>query len=66
MRILNRPATAAEVETCRKDMQAVDDDHRRMAEELGKREMEFALNRPALERQRPGGDRRGPGRPRRL
>ena len=52
MRILNRPATAAEVETCRKDMQAVDDDHRRMAEELGRREMQFALNRPVLERQR--------------
>ena len=52
MRILNRPATAAEVETCRKDMQAVDDDHRRMAEELGKREVEFALKRPLLERQR--------------
>ena len=52
MRILNRPATAAEIETCRKDMQAVDDDHRRMAEELGKREIEFALKRPLLERQR--------------
>ncbi len=52
MRILNRPATAAEIETCRKDMQAVDEDHRRMAEELGKRELQFALNRPALERQR--------------
>ncbi len=47
MRILNRPATPAEVETCRKDMQAVDDDHRRMAEELGKRETEFALKRPS-------------------
>jgi hypothetical protein len=52
MRILNRPATAAEIDTCRKDMQAVDDDHRRMAEELSKRELQFALNRPALERQR--------------
>jgi WD40 repeat protein len=52
MRILNRPATAPEVETCRKDMQAVDDDHRRMAEDLGRREMQFALNRPVLERQR--------------
>ena len=52
MRILNRPATTAEVETCRKDMQAVDDDHRRMAEELGQRETEFALKRPLLERQR--------------
>ena len=52
MRILNRPATPAEVATCRKDMQAVDDDHRRMAEELGRREMQFALSRPVLERQR--------------
>ena len=52
MRILNRPATAAEVETCRKDMGTVDDDHRWMAEELGKRETEFALKRPELERQR--------------
>ena len=33
-------------------MQAVDDDHRRMAEELGRRETEFALKRPLLERQR--------------
>jgi len=52
MKILNRPATPLEVETCRKDMQAIDDDHRRMAEELGKRETEFALKRPVLERQR--------------
>jgi WD40 repeat protein len=52
MRILNRPATAAEIETCRKDMQAVDEDHRRMAEELSNRELKYALNRPALERQR--------------
>ena len=52
MRILNRPATAAEIETCRKDMQAVDDDHRRLAEELGKREIEFAIKRPQLERER--------------
>jgi WD40 repeat protein len=52
MRILNRPATAAEIETCRKNMQAVDDDHRRMAEELGRLETEFALKRPLLERQR--------------
>ena len=66
MRILNRPATPAEVETCRKDMQAVDDDHRRMAEELGKREMEFALNRPVLERQRQAAIADGPGGARRL
>jgi WD40 repeat protein len=52
LRILNRPATAGETATCVKDIQAVDDDHRRMAEELGKREMEFALKRPLLERQR--------------
>ena len=52
MRILNRPATAAEIETCRKDMQAVDEDHRRMAEELGKRETAVRPEPPALERQR--------------
>jgi WD40 repeat protein/mono/diheme cytochrome c family protein len=52
LRILNRPATAGETATCLKDMQAVDDDHRRMAEDLGRREMEFALRRPTLERQR--------------
>ena len=52
LRILNRPATAAEIETCRKDMQAVDEDHRRMALELGKSETEFALRRPQLERER--------------
>ena len=50
LRILNRPATPAEVETCRKDMQAVDEDHRRMAEELGRRETEFAIKRPEIER----------------
>ncbi len=52
LRILNRTATPAEVETCRKDMQAVDEDHRRMAEELGRRETEFAIKRPELERKR--------------
>jgi hypothetical protein len=52
LRILNRPPTAAEIGTCRKDMQAVEDDHQRMAEELGKRETEFAVKRPLLERQR--------------
>jgi WD40 repeat protein/mono/diheme cytochrome c family protein len=52
VRVLNRPATPAEIETCRKDMQAVDDDHRAMAEALAKRELEFAVNRPVLERQR--------------
>ncbi len=52
VRILNRPPTKAEVETCRKGMQAVDDDHRRLAEELGRREAEFAIKRPDLERKR--------------
>jgi WD40 repeat protein/mono/diheme cytochrome c family protein len=52
LRILNRPVTTAEIETCRKEMQAVEEDHRRMAQELGKRETEFALKRPLLERQR--------------
>ena len=52
MRILNRPPTAAEIETCRNDMQAVEEDHQRMAHELGRRETEFALKRPVLERQR--------------
>ena len=66
MRILNRPATAAEIETCRKDMQAVDDDHRRMAEELGRREMEFAAEPSRARTPAPGGDRHGPGGPRRL
>ncbi len=52
LRILNRPATVGETATCVKDIQAIDDDHRGMAEELGKREMEYALKRPVLERQR--------------
>jgi hypothetical protein len=33
-------------------MQAVELDHRRLAEALGRRELEFALNRPQLERDR--------------
>ena len=52
LRILGRPAAANEIETCRKDMQSIEDDHRRMAEDLGKHEVEFALRRPILERQR--------------
>ncbi len=52
LRILNRPPSPAEVETCRKDMQAVEEDHRRMAEELGRREAEYAIKRPELERRR--------------
>ena len=52
LRILNRPPSPAEVQTCRKDMQAVEEDHRRMAEELGRREAEYAIKRPELERRR--------------
>jgi hypothetical protein len=52
MRILNRPPTAAEIETCKRDMQAVEDDHNRMAQDLGRREAEFAMKRPSLERLR--------------
>ncbi len=52
VRILNRPPTKAEIETCRRDIQAVEEDHRRLAEELGRREAEFAIKRPELERQR--------------
>jgi hypothetical protein len=33
-------------------MQAVEEDHRRMAEELGRREAEFAIKRPEIERKR--------------
>jgi WD40 repeat protein len=52
LRILSRPATPAEVKTCRREMQTVEDDHGNLAQELGKRETEFALRRPVLERQR--------------
>ena len=52
MRILNRPATPTRSTTCRDDLQSIDDDHRKLAENLGKREVEFALKRPQLERDR--------------
>ena len=52
VRILNRAPTSAEVATCRKEIQAIEEDHRRLAEELGRRETEFAIKRPALERER--------------
>ena len=48
MRILNRPPTAPEIETCRTDFQTVEQDHRKLAEELGRRETEFAIKRPEL------------------
>lgn len=52
LRILNRPATTEEIAACRGEMRSIDDDHRKLAETLGKREAEFALKRPQLERDR--------------
>src|SRR6185437_4229343 len=52
VRILNRPATSKEVEACLKDLQTIDEDHKKLALELGKRESDFALRRPQLERER--------------
>ena len=65
-RILNRPATAGETATCLKDIEGIDNDHRGMAEELGRREMEFALKRPVARTPAAGSDRRGPSRPGRV
>src|SRR5262249_40572486 len=55
VRVLNRPATRGEIDACLKDLQTIDDDHRKMATELGKTETEFALKRPQLERERESG-----------
>ncbi|MFO0893116.1 MAG: hypothetical protein U0790_28760 [Isosphaeraceae bacterium] len=52
VRVLNRPATPEEIATCKGDMESIDNDHRRLAEALGRREVEHALKRPQLERER--------------
>jgi WD40 repeat protein/mono/diheme cytochrome c family protein len=52
VRVLNRPATKAEVDACLRDLRAIDEDHRKLAEELGRRETEVALKRPQQERDR--------------
>ncbi len=52
VRILNRHATPAEIASCRNDVQAIDTDHRALAEELGRAEADFAMKRPKLERDR--------------
>jgi hypothetical protein len=52
LRVLNRPASEAEVAACLESFQSVDEDHRRLAESLSKRELDFALRRPQLERDR--------------
>ena len=51
-RILNRPATAAEIASCLDDIREIDADHVKLAEALGKREVEYAILRPKLERDR--------------
>jgi hypothetical protein len=52
VRILNRPATPDEVVAARAAFQEVDEDHKRLAEALGKKEAEFAADRPRIERER--------------
>ncbi len=52
MRVMNRPATPAEIAACKGDLDAIDADHARLAIELGKREQDFVLARPRLERER--------------
>jgi WD40 repeat protein/mono/diheme cytochrome c family protein len=52
LRVLNRPATPAEIKSCQESFTAIDQDHKSLAEALGKREVEVALKRPQLERER--------------
>jgi WD40 repeat protein/mono/diheme cytochrome c family protein len=52
VRILNRHATQAEIGACLSSFAEVDDDHRALAESLAKAELEYALKRPQLERER--------------
>ena len=51
LRILNRPPTDAEKAVCQTEFAAVDHDHRRLAEMLGRAEMEAALNGPQRARE---------------
>ncbi len=52
LRILNRTATAEEVNSCIKEFSEIQADHVRLAEALGRRETEVALIRPRLELKR--------------
>ena len=52
LRILNRPAKPEEVVAARAAFQEVDDDHKALADELGRKEVQFAMDRPRLERER--------------
>ena len=54
VRVLNRQATPQEITACRNDLEAIETDHRALAQELGRQEVEFALKRPKLERDREG------------
>ena len=66
LRILNRPATPAEIETCRKDMQSIEDDHRRMAEEPGQARDRVRPEAAPARTRASGRNRRGSGRTRGL
>jgi WD40 repeat protein len=52
LRILNRPATDAELASCLESFGQIEADHRALAELLAKRELEVALARPRQERER--------------
>jgi WD40 repeat protein len=52
VRMLNRPATEDEVKACLATLAEIEDDHRTLAEALGAAEVDFALKRPQLERER--------------
>lgn len=52
VRILNRPARPEEIDAARASFQDVDDGHKALAEELGRAEVQFAMDRPRLERER--------------
>ena len=62
VRILNRPATPEEIATCRNDMQSIDDDHRKLAENLGKRRGRVRPQAASARTRPPGRHRIGPGR----
>ena len=49
LRVLNRPATPAEIETCLRDLQAIDDDGKRLGESMSARETEVARALPRLQ-----------------
>jgi WD40 repeat protein len=49
VRILNRPATLEEVNSCIKEFSEIQADHVRLAEAMGRRETEVALMRPQSE-----------------